>query len=206
MSKRVCIFIPAFLMIVLLLALTSALTGKIGNARMVLYPEVGFWGTSIDKTILVINDNSEEVSVKLQASENSSFIEITDKEFTLQPGEQRDAKFKINIRKEGDYEGRINVFFAPFSGNGAGVVLSSTIIIHASGKGSSDDGDNGGGNTDSESDVALNIGEFVSDENNRGLVIASISTAVLAIILIVMLVLSRKKERKIKKKRANDRS
>ena len=198
-SKRVSLFIFAISLILSMTMLTSAITGKIGNARAVLYPEVESGGTSIDRTILVINDNDVEVNVSLQAAEGSSLIEIIDKNFVLQPGEQREARFKINLKKAGDYEQRINVLFAPFTGKGAGIALSSTIIIHA--KGVSDDSDvvDNSDNGDSVTGNIVGLGDFVSNKDNRGMIIASVSTLVLLALLIVLLILSKKKTNEEKK-------
>jgi len=200
-SKRVSVLIFAATLILSMTLLASAITGKIGNARVVLYPEVESGGTSIDRTILVINDNDVEVNVSLQAAEGSSLIEIIDKNFVLQPGEQTEARFRINIKKAGDYEQKINVLFAPFSGNGAGIALSSTMIIHA--KGASDDSDNtdnidniDNGDDNSLTGNTVSLGNFVSDEKNKGLIIASVSTLVLLALLIILLVLSRKNKEK----------
>ena len=195
-SKRVSVFIFATALILSMTLLASAITGKIGNARVVLYPIVESGGTSIDRTILVINDNDVEVNVSLQAAEGSSLIEIIDKNFVLQPGEQREARFKINLKKAGDYEQRINVLFAPFSGKGAGVALSSTIIIHATGESDNSDIVDNADNGESVTGDAVSLGDFVSDEKNKWLIIASVSTLILLSLLIVLLFLSRKNKAK----------
>jgi len=195
-SKRVSVFIFATALILSMTLLASAITGKIGNARVVLYPIVESGGTSIDRTILVINDNDVEVNVSLQIGENSSLIEIIDKNFVLQPGEQTEARFKINLKKAGDYEQRINVLFAPFSGKGAGVALSSTIIIHATGESDNSDIVDNADNGESVTGDAVSLGDFVSDEKNKWLIIASVSTLILLSLLIVLLFLSRKNKAK----------
>ncbi|MFH1710720.1 MAG: hypothetical protein ABH840_00240 [Nanoarchaeota archaeon] len=197
-SKKISVFVLAIALILSMTFMASAITGKIGNARVVLYPEVGYFGTTIDRAILVINDNDVEVNVKLQAAENSTLIDIIDEEFVLQPGEQKEAKFEINLEDVGDYEQRVNVFFSPISGTGAGVALSSTIIIHAKGSGSgSDNPDVNDDDSDPGVDLtgyAISLGDFVSEGNNKGLIIVSVSTLVLLAVLIVLLVLSKKKK------------
>ena len=208
MSKRVSFVFAVFISIILAISLCSAITGKIGNARAVLYPEVGFFGTTIDRTITVINDNLVPVNVRLEAGENSTLIEIVDKEITLQPGESQEARFKINVKKPGDYTEKVNVFFEPFNGNGAGVALSSTIIVHAKAKGEVDSGDetdggDGSDNIDSNStgtNNPINLGNIIGD--NKAILIATSSTIVLAILLVVLYLLSRKK----KTKKRSDRS
>ncbi len=215
-SKRVLVIFIAFLLVLLLVNFASAITGKIGNARAVLYPEVGFWGVTIDRSVLVINENDVPVNVKLEADVNSSFIEIIDKEFTLEPGEEKDAEFKIKIKKEGDYEGRVNIFFSTIDGKGAGVVLSSTIIIHAKGTnedtGNVDDSNSDTSNTDSGDNNPVSgniILDNFKDRKNLPIIIASVSTLVLAALLIILLVLNKKrkeKDVKNKKTKRSDRS
>ena len=121
------------LIVLLLINFVCALTGSIGNAKMILYPEVNGWfTTTIEKSILVKNVNDEEVEINLETDqEGEEFLELIDKSFTLQPNTEKKAEFLVKVRKEGTYEGRINVFFSPVEGKSPGVVLSSTIIVIA---------------------------------------------------------------------------
>jgi len=102
----------------------SAITGSMGNARMILYPEVNGWtNTVIEKTILVRNVNDVPINIKLETDEEGSkFIELVDEEFILEPDEERKAQFVVKVKKEDTYEGRINVFFSPAEEEGPGVV------------------------------------------------------------------------------------
>ncbi len=75
----------------------SAISASIGNARMVLYPEVNGWTTTkIDKTIYTRNVNNQSVNVTLMIdSDSDPILEIIDESFILQPGEEKDAKFVV---------------------------------------------------------------------------------------------------------------
>ena len=88
----------------LIIPLSYALTASIGNARMVLRPEVNEGqSTIIDKSILVKNVNNISVKVNLEADDNyKKIVEIFDNEFILQPGESKNAKFRITLTSGGD--------------------------------------------------------------------------------------------------------
>jgi len=114
------------------IAFISAIGGSMGNAKMILRPEVnGFTTTTIEKSILTRNTNDIPINIRLEIGEGEDFLELLDEEYTLEPGEEKDAEFLINVRKEGTYNGKINVFFAPIEGKEPGVVLASTIIVIA---------------------------------------------------------------------------
>jgi len=128
------------LVVVLLLSFVGsvyAITGSIGNARMILRPEVG---DTIDRTILVKNVNEVALNIELSASGDlSEEINIIDSEFQLAAGEERKARFTIKVEKLRATETKINVKFSPLD-DGNGVGLSSTIIIIPEG----DEGASGG--------------------------------------------------------------
>jgi len=167
----------------------SAITGSMGNARMVLYPEFnGKTYNPIDKTILVKNINNVSINISLKAdSDGEKFLEIIDKEFTLQPNEEKKAEFLVKVKDGGRYEGKINVFFTPAEGKGAGVVLSSTIIAIA--KENSNNEENAINNTDNK---ILNIN---SGETSKGTIFLVISSVILLVILIFLLSMIKKKKR-----------
>jgi len=127
-------------LIVLLVNITfvSAITGSMGNARMILYPEVNGWTTTtIEKSILTKNVNDIPIDIKLEVAEDSTeFLELVDENFILEPGTEKKAEFLVKVRKEGTYNGKINVFFSSVaddneSNKEPGVALSSTIIVIA---------------------------------------------------------------------------
>jgi hypothetical protein len=208
MKSKVVLAVCGILLVLSVLNFASAITGKIGNARAVLYPEVGFWGTSIDRTIYIENVNNESVNVTLDAG-NSTILKLVEKNFILQPGESRNAAFKIKLKKPGEYTEKLNIFFTPLGKNSAGVALTSTYIIHAKKAGS--DSGSGGDNSDnsninnSDSAVsgnAIKMQNFVAD--NKAVIAVSASTLILAALLVVLVYFGKKrnKEGKLKTKRS----
>jgi hypothetical protein len=190
------------LMILSQFALVSAITGSMGNARMVLYPEVnGLTNTIIEKSILVKNVNDVAIDIKLEVDENSTeFLELVDEEFTLQPGEEKRAEFKVKVKKPGKYEGKINVFFSE-SGDekSGGVVLSSNIIVIA--KNPNDTGEeeeevNEEVNENSEIPITGKATSENNKERNPVGIFLTITTVILIIVLIILFILSEKKRKK----------
>src|SRR3989344_6127774 len=135
------------LIVVLLISIVSvsAITGSIGNAKMILsktlYPELGTLDgkktVTIEKSILVKNVNDVPVNVTLEAdADGEKFIDIIDESFILEssnngiPAEKK-AVFQIRIKDKGYYEGKINVFFKTLEKNQPGIVLTSTVIVNA---------------------------------------------------------------------------
>ncbi len=117
-----------FILILLLIANVSAITGSIGNARMVLRVNQG---DEIDKCILVKNVNDVNVNIELSANGDlADYVNIKDKKFTLLAKEEKKACFTLEAKKSGTTETKINVMFVPTNGDN-GVGLSSTIIVIA---------------------------------------------------------------------------
>ena len=136
--KKNGIYLSLIVVVIVLylsVSLVFAITGSIGNSRMVLR-DVKV-GDTIEKTILVINRNEVSVNVTMSATGDlAGDIDIIDNEFILQPGEEKKAAFKIKVTKDGETESNINILFTPIDG-GNGVGLSSTIIVLASKDGNS---------------------------------------------------------------------
>ena len=182
----------------------SAISGSMGNARMILYPEVNGWfTTTIEKTILVKNVNDVPINITLKTDvEGEKFLEIIDKSFILEPNTEKKAQFKVKVKKEGTYEGKINVFFSSVDSetNEAGVVLSSTIIVIAKKNQDYEEGnldgetDNEDSNTDSGNIIT---GGAIGTGNKLGITILSISTLILLVALIGLVIYASKK-RKLK--------
>ncbi len=139
--------IPGLLFLLLLfsfiLSISSvmAVTGKIGNARMILNLEEG---DSLDRSIQVINDNNVSINISLVAEGVlKESLEVEDSEFILGPNEEKKAKFTVNADLEpGQYEGKIRVTFNPLEANESGVGLASNIILNVYEKGSLPDNSN----------------------------------------------------------------
>jgi hypothetical protein len=205
------------LIFVLLIALSncvflSAITGSMGNARMVLYPEVNGWtNTVIDKTILVKNVNDMPINITLVADDDAKdFLEVIDKTFILEAGEEKKAQFQVKVKKEGTYEGRINVFFkdADPGSKEAGVVLSLTITIIAKKDVIYDEGaDEGDIVNDNSEDIddSSDSGETDKVNEKRNLFNGNSflfwNALILAVILIVLLYLGGKKRSSTKHKK-----
>ena len=180
----------------------ASVAASIGNAKMVLYPEVNGWTTTTtEKTILVRNVNDVPVNITLQVDKGSEegLLELEDHGFVLQPGEERDAKFNVKVKKEGNYEGRINVFFSPVSDgneetNGTvktgGVVLSSNIVVIAR-------KDQAGYQESKDSDETYQSplsGKVISGSNPAMLLM--IGSFILTIILLAVLIMILKRSNK----------
>ncbi len=180
--------------------MVSAVTGSIGNGKMVLYPEVNGWtNTVIPKTILVNNVNDIPVNITLKLDSNASdFIELVDETFILEAGESKKAEIVIKVKKEGTYEGRVNVFFKPVEGNEAGVVLSSTIVVIAK---------KDTGYEEEEEDPEQGNEEVINPENpgeqtkpSKLIKVWGISTLILVVVLLILLYIWGKKRKKSKRR------
>jgi len=125
------------LMILLVVPSVSALTASIGNARMILRPEVNDGETvTIDKSILVKNVNNITIKATLQTDKLfSEIIELIDEEVVLEPGESQEAKFRITIKSGGSYSGKVLITFFPNDPEieQPSVGLASNIVIIAEG-------------------------------------------------------------------------
>lgn len=180
--------------------MVSAVTGSIGNGKMVLYPEVNGWtNTVIPKTILVNNVNDVPVNITLKLDSNASnFIELVDETFILEAGESKKAEIVIKVKKEGTYEGRVNVFFKSVEGTEAGVVLSSTIVVIAK---------KDTGYEEDEEDPEQGNEDVIDPENpeeqnkpSKLIKFWGISTLILVVVLLILLYIWGKKRKKSKRR------
>lgn len=207
MIKRLSLMVGILFILLISIGFSSAITGAMGNARMVLYPEVNGWtNTIIEKSILVNNVNNESINITLQLSEEAAkFIELIDKSFILEPHTEQQANFLVKVRKEGTYTGKINVFFSPIGEKKAGVALSSEIIVIAK----KNQGYEEVEETIEEDDTNA-TGEVVDKEDKNpfsGTWIFFGSTFVLLLIFIgLMFLLSKKGEKRRKKLNARKKA
>lgn len=126
--------VPIIVLMFAIMPQTFGLTASIGNARMILYPEVvPGEPTIIERTILVKNINNESVNINLEVSQDlAEIIELLDSDFVLEPLEDKNARFVITIDEAKRYEGNIAVSFTPADEpQSSGVGLLSNIIIIA---------------------------------------------------------------------------
>jgi len=200
--KRV--IISVMLVILLCVSFTSAITGSIGNARMILREVDGRdiqVGDIIERTILVKNVNNVPVDISLFASGDlADDTTVVDDKFTLGAGDEKKAQFNIIVTKSGTTETNINVKFSPQDGaNGVG--LSSTVIIIA-GENSfwsnifgGDDDTVDDSDSDGQTDVIT--GSAVSDSGkklNPVLIVVLMGMVFLVLLMVLLVVMLNKKK------------
>lgn len=212
-TVRKTVIISLFLILIIgFIGYVSALTGSIGNARMIIRGNVG---DSIDKYVLVKNVNNESVDIEIEKEGDlAEYVTLKENKFRLGPGEDKKAEFTIKIAKEGTTETRLNIKFAPIDGKN-GVGLSSTIIVVAeAGDGSvdfedeetSDDetSDDVGSETDSTSPIDSITQKFFGENSQissnmmsfKGIAISL--TLLLVIVFILLSLISKKRSEKEK--------
>lgn len=192
------ILFVSLLFAILCISSVFAITGSIGNARMVLRAKTG---DTIEKYVLVKNVNNVSVNIKISVSGDlEKYVKIKDEEFSLLPGEEKKAYFEIDVKKAGTTETKINVQFMQQEGKN-GVGLSSTVIVIAEGGGwfeSDDNNNNDDKNKNNDNNVSVTTGKAVSNnESDKKIsptvLILLISTGLIAVIFIVLLVIAFKK-------------
>ena len=203
MMKRLSVIVAILLLLVLNTGFSSAITGAMGNARMVLYPEVNGWiNTVIEKSILVKNVNNESINITLQIDEEAEkFIELIDKSFILEPNTEKEAQFIVKVKKEGTYTAKINIFFSSIDDKKAGVALSSEIIVIAKKDQRYDENSSTQEeNTSVIENINIIIGNFIGGENkssSTGIWIFGGTTFVLLLVLVFLMIsLSKKGEKR----------
>lgn len=132
MMTRLSFVVIGLALICLMIGNVMAITASIGNARMILRANVG---DTIEKSILVKNVNNETINIEVFASGDlEKNIKILDNNFTIDAGQEKNARFTIKVSKTGTTESQVNVkFFSPTEKKGVG--LTSTVIVIASGEG-----------------------------------------------------------------------
>jgi hypothetical protein len=131
MKKRnLTLCLAVSLVVLLIVANASALTGRLGNSRMVLRLETG---ETAERYLSIENVNDVPIKISLAASGDlADNLEIKDNDFSLEPGESRKAYFTVKADEEGTTETKINVMYTPPEGSGIG--LTANIIVIASGE------------------------------------------------------------------------
>lgn len=187
MNKTILILIFALL----LTSSAYAITGSIGNARMIVTADRG---ESIERSVLVKNVNDVPLNISITVSGDlEKNVELDDKSFVLNANEDKKVYFTIYSDKDGMYTTKINVQFTPSSGNGVG--LSSTIILKVG---------TGTGN-DANPDNPVNDSSNNSNPNNtnnpspkafdyRILLIASPVVLIIALIVLIFAVKLKQKK------------
>lgn len=203
-------------MVVLLCAsFASAITGSIGNARMILREIDGRKievGDVVERTVLVKNVNNVSVDIGLFASGDlAEDTTIVDDSFTLGVGEEKKALFRITVTEAGTTETNINVKFTPEEGSGVG--LTSTVIIIAKDNsfwsdifGSDDEDDDGGnGNGIDNNGLTGNVALDIDDKPAAGagvyLIIGMFFVFLILLIVLLLLMIKNKQRGAIKPKK-----
>jgi len=193
MDSKILVVVFGSLLALSLLGEVMAITGSIGNARMIIQATTG---EEIEKYVLVKNVNDAPVDINITASGGlADRIEIKEKQFRLNAGEEKQAYFTIKALKPGTTETQINVAFTPQ--NGSGVGLSSTVIVVAKGEEVQDSEEN---DNNADNDPSNITGAFAASPVLIGLLS---TTVILALFIILLAVYSQKvkKKKEIIKKR-----
>jgi len=201
MEKRTIITLALSAVLILLISVSSvlAITGSIGNSRMILRLEQG---EKVERYILVKNVNDIPVTIDLFASGDlADDVVLKEDNFVLYPNEDKKAYFTITASKPGTTETKINVKFTPEEG--AGIGLSSTIIVIA-GEGFSSNNDGATSENVEDTNTQSPItGHLTSQGRVPTLgkeLILVVSTFVLIVSLFILLIYAKVKSKKSKKK------
>ncbi len=209
MKKRTSVLcLVVFLLVLFSIADVSALTGRLGNSRMILRLNPG---ETAERYLTVENVNDVSIKINLSSSGDlADNLKIRDNDLSLAPGETKKAYFTIKSDEEGTTETKINVMYTPPEGSGIG--LSATIIVIASGESTDSSTDNSG--TDEPADVnsgfSFNIGKNQPENadsnssfklNFSPLVYLLASSIFLIIIFIILVVYANKVKSKKRARR-----
>lgn len=191
-SGQKVLVIFSILIVLILISSVSAITGSIGNGRMVLRASTG--DTIDNKYILVKNVNDVDVKIEVFPSGDlEKYTKIIDPaNFTLAAGDEKKVYFTIKVEKEGTTETNLNVKFSPVDGKN-GVGMSATIVVVAE---KTDGWTNSEDTTDtnSTSNIIPNIANSIKKLSL--IQISLIITSLLFIIFIILLIFLKKRNKK----------
>lgn len=115
----------AFLLILSSFASVSAIVGRLGNSRMVLYLNPG---ETAERYLSVENANDIPLTISLTVSGGlADNLVLKEKNFSLEPGESRKVYFTVEAKETTITETKINVMFTPPEGTGVG--LTATVVV-----------------------------------------------------------------------------
>lgn len=193
------VFVVGILLLVLSFSFASAITGSMGNARMILRVDQG---DTIEKYILVKNVNNVSLDIELSAEGDlASYVNIKDKSFRLEPGSEKKAYFEITAAESGTTETKINVQFTPTNGEN-GVGLSSTVIVIAEKSGGFIDGIFGGSDEGSLEEVDATGNVISNGDGKKGgsLTLVLVLVFVLLLLVFVWVLILTKSKKEMRKK------
>lgn len=209
MEKRTIITaLLASLILVSLVAQASAITGRLGNSRMVLNVAVG---EEARRNLLIQNINDDSLTIKIiPTGDLAGNVEIEENDFILQPGEEKKVYFTIKSLEPGTTETKLNVMFKPQQGSGVGLAANVIVIAtgDAIGKNPEPVGKPSDELNDTESGTDDPQGNYNSDNSGSfklsPITILAISTIVLIVIFIILMIYSGKLKRKKRSGRPRD--
>ena len=126
-----------FCTILFIMPAANALVGAIGNARAVVQVNASPEAPAVlDRTIAIENRNDVAVNVTITIDEKyNQFVDLVDKQLTLQPGESKKARYTVSIDRGGSFEIKFYLAFRALDQtlkeNKVGVV--ATLIINSIG-------------------------------------------------------------------------
>ena len=123
------------LALLLILPITYAITGSIGNAKAIVNVQLDDGSKTLSRNILVKNVNNQTVNIKLEIKDEiADLVNIIDKEFSLAPYEEKRAQYQVMLDKPGIYNGQIVVFFESTAEKSPGVALPASLTFRVSDK------------------------------------------------------------------------
>ncbi len=101
----------------------NQLMANVGSSSLTIS---GFVGDIVNKTILVKNVNDVPVNIDL-TTQDSGFI-ITDNNFVLQPNEEKQARFSVQISQLGNIQKNIKVLFSANGKESKGINVNVSVV------------------------------------------------------------------------------
>ncbi|MBU0977855.1 MAG: hypothetical protein KKD18_05545 [Nanoarchaeota archaeon] len=197
MKKRLPLSTVLALIILLsIVSQASAITGQMGNSRMVLRLNVG---EEARRYLLIENVNDVPITIELLSTGDlADSVQIEENSFILQPGEEKKAYFTITADRAGTTETKINVMFKPPQGSGVG--LSANIIVITDGAvDSAIDDTNQGSEDNTGSDTSNQNGQETDTQPPAGntgftpITMLTVTSLVLIAVFVILLVFSGRK-------------
>jgi hypothetical protein len=196
-GKNICLIL---LVVVLTLSVASAITGSLGNSRVVLRLEPG---ETVEKYVLIKNVN--DIPVKINVSVGGDLeknVKLTEKGFDLQPGEEKKVYYTIKAQNiENITETKLAIGFGSEQGN---VGLISTIVVITTKSGNADSGGifdifNSDEENVTNSDVTGNVANDSGSKLNISPMFFLIGSSALLFVMLVVLIVVMSKRNKSKK-------
>jgi hypothetical protein len=125
--------VVALFLLVLSVQFICGLSATVGEAKVVLKPEVPIGGLTIDRSLTVVNQNEFDVNVKIiEGDDPENIIEVVDTEVFVKANEEAPARYKIHLLYGGDYSRKLIASFKPADpalGSSSLGMVSNIVII-----------------------------------------------------------------------------